>query len=171
MKNIFDTGEPNSVAIGDLVRNKVNGFEGVVTSKTVWLYATPHVMVQPNHLGEGGKLLKDYAFSEGMIEVGTAGFAPPTAPNEAELQRITLGATARDTLTGYTGVVIGLNLDFSGILGVVLAPTALDKDDLPHKHGIFESTRIEVIERAAMKQFGEAGERAQQDERERLPAA
>ena len=54
--------------LGDKVRDKVSGFEGIVTARTEWLNGCIRWSISPR-VGEDGKLPDDSWFDEQQVEV------------------------------------------------------------------------------------------------------
>lgn len=64
------------VKLGDRVRDRITGFEGIVIGITEWLYQCRRPYVQPTGLHDG-KPLEAQSFDEDQLEVVEAGaFAP-----------------------------------------------------------------------------------------------
>lgn len=68
------------IKLGDRVRDRITGFEGIVIGITDWLYQCRRPIVQPSKLDKDGELMKSESFDEDQLEVLEAGaFAPKTA--------------------------------------------------------------------------------------------
>lgn len=61
--------QPGSVQLGDLVKDKLTGFEGVVVGITQWLNACRHIGVKPIFLDKDGKPREAIWFDEPQISV------------------------------------------------------------------------------------------------------
>jgi len=59
----------NLIELGDLVKDKITGFEGVVTGYTKWLTGCDRVVVQPRQLGDSGHLRMTESFDISQIDV------------------------------------------------------------------------------------------------------
>lgn len=57
-----------SINLGDRVRDKITGFEGVVTARTEWLYGCVRVTVQPEKMKDG-KTLESQNFDEPQMKI------------------------------------------------------------------------------------------------------
>jgi len=53
---------------GDLVKDKITGFEGIVVARTEWLYQCVRISVQPQSLHDG-KPIDCQTFDEEQLEV------------------------------------------------------------------------------------------------------
>lgn len=70
---------------------------------------------------------------------------------------INLGDTARDTITGYTGVVISRHEYLNGCVRFALQPTSLDKDGKVQASEAFDVEQLEVIEESKPRSAALAG--------------
>lgn len=85
------------VQLGDRVRDRITGFEGVVIGITDWLYQGRRPIVQPSKLDKDGALQKSESFDEDLLEVIEAGAFAVTPPSPAPVAAKTGGP--RDTPT------------------------------------------------------------------------
>lgn len=72
-----------SVNLGDKVRDKITGFEGIVIGITEWLWQCRRPIVQPATLQSDGKPIDSQSFDEPQLEVIEAAVFHPfeaTAP-------------------------------------------------------------------------------------------
>jgi hypothetical protein len=67
------------VKLGDKVRDRINGFEGVVTGRADYLFGCRQVLVAPTQLGEQGKHPDSTWLDEDRVEVREEGFMPMPA--------------------------------------------------------------------------------------------
>lgn len=81
----------SKIALGDIVRDRITGFEGVAVCLTFWLYNCVRVGVQPTKLHEG-KTIAIETFDEDSLKIvgsiETVSSAPTGGPrNDAAAQR------------------------------------------------------------------------------------
>ncbi len=86
--------ELNEVKLGDIAKDSISGFKGVVVAITKWIHGCNRITLQPQGLLKGKRLEND-TFDEPQIEVlkkkthkttsGTGGWAP--APVEKSSPR------------------------------------------------------------------------------------
>lgn len=57
-----------AIALGDIARDTLTGFEGVVVAKTNWLHGCTRWTLQPRKL-EKGKLQETQSFDEPQLEL------------------------------------------------------------------------------------------------------
>lgn len=68
------------ITLGDRVRDKISGFEGVATCRTAWLYGCIRWMVSPEKLDKGGDIIAPQVFDEPQLALVSANvlkIAPP----------------------------------------------------------------------------------------------
>jgi hypothetical protein len=71
------------VNLGDKVRDRINGFEGIVTGRAVYLYGCVQVLVAPTKLAEDGKCPDSVWFDEDRVEAMAApGAERPASADE-----------------------------------------------------------------------------------------
>jgi hypothetical protein len=86
-----------SVNLGDRVRDRITGFEGIVMGITEWLYQCRRPFVQPTGLTPEGKPVEAQSFDEDQLEVLEAGaFTPQVQRPEQAPARAETGGP-RDT--------------------------------------------------------------------------
>ncbi len=57
------------VELGDIVKDKVTGFKGVVVGVTNWLYGCARAIVQPEGVNKDGKTYDNQSFDVPQLEV------------------------------------------------------------------------------------------------------
>lgn len=75
------------------------------------------------------------------------------------MAEIKLGDMARDTVTGFTGKVIGITKWLNGCTVITLKPTSLDKDGKPFESVAVDEPQVELVEAAKIpvKEKGRGG--------------
>lgn len=132
------------IKLGDIARDDLTGFEGVVTGRTHWLSNCDRLTLQPKGLRDGKP--QDAVSFDITHCILVSRDAHPAAPQSHDQQKhIALGDTARDTVTGFEGVVIArckyLTIDDR----LVLQPKTLDKDGQPQKSHGFDVVHLELV--------------------------
>lgn len=64
------------VTLGDRVRDRVSGFEGIVVCRTVWLNGCVRVSIAPEKLDKDGKVQEPSHFDEPQLVVLDKGIVP-----------------------------------------------------------------------------------------------
>lgn len=59
---------PGEVMLGDVAKDQISGFDGVVVAITEWLNGCRRITIQPQRMHEG-KLLETETFDEQQVEV------------------------------------------------------------------------------------------------------
>lgn len=57
------------VNLGDKVRDKISGFEGIATGRTEYLYKCVHILVSHDKLDKDGKIPDGFWLDEDRLEV------------------------------------------------------------------------------------------------------
>jgi hypothetical protein len=68
----------NRVELGDKVRDRLTGFEGIAIGRTQWLHGCERIIIQPDKLHEG-KTIDAMTFDEPQIDVRIEGAYEPAA--------------------------------------------------------------------------------------------
>ena len=140
--------------LGKLGRDKVSGFEGIVTSIVKFIYEDDIYYLTPNKLIKG-KFVKAERFEVGGIEIIGEGIAT-TEVKEDRLGGDNLffsmaenfGKLGRDKITGFEGIITAIVKNLHGEDRYGLHPLTksgkLKKPKLIHILG-FANERIEII--------------------------
>lgn len=99
-----------AVELGDLVKDRITGFEGVVTSVHSFLDAAQRFMVQPREL-QLGQPQKKQAFDAVDLKVLKKRVVKPLKPKTIKFE---LGDHVRDSLTIFTGKLSAVGLYING---------------------------------------------------------
>lgn len=65
------------VHLGDVARDRISGFRGVVTARTEWLYGCIRVALAPTLLKESGELREAEWFDENQVDVVERSYERP----------------------------------------------------------------------------------------------
>ena len=63
------------IKLGDIARDRITGFEGIVIATTEWLYGCRRLTLQPQHLADG-KMIDTVTFDEPQCILIHEGGAP-----------------------------------------------------------------------------------------------
>lgn len=72
-----------NINLGDLAKDRVTGFTGVVVAHTRWLNGCPRITLQPRDLDPGGKPKETQTFDELQCEIVEAGAVPCGNANQS----------------------------------------------------------------------------------------
>lgn len=134
----------NHVDNGDLVKDLLSGMEGVIISVTKWQHGCDRVQIQQRGLTEGGELHKAEVFDVQRVALVEKSVVPQ-GPLDLILTAMPLGSKARDTVTGFAGIIAAQIIGLSGQVDLLLEPDALDKDGQPKKAQAFEGSRCALV--------------------------
>ena len=65
---------PDGIELGDLVRDRITGFEGVVECISEWLNSCRRITVTPTKLDENGNPISNRTFDAPQLEIVEAGY-------------------------------------------------------------------------------------------------
>lgn len=68
--------ETQSINLGDMVRDRITGFSGVVVADTMWLNKCRRLAVQPRELDEKGRRQEQESFDVEQLELVEAAVVP-----------------------------------------------------------------------------------------------
>jgi hypothetical protein len=139
------TKELRAALPGDEAKDIVTGFRGIVTAKTTWLHGCDRITITPSKLGSDGLPIKEQTFDEQRIEVIKANKLKVTPPVADRLRELALGAEAKDTVSGFKGIIAAVTVLIGGDIHVQLEPEKLNKDGGTFEIEIFVADRVEVI--------------------------
>ena len=72
--------------------------------------------------------------------------------------RLKIGQRARDTISGFEGIVYGITEYLHGCRHICIKPTGLDKDGAPQKVQWIDEPQCEIVQAAtALEQSGDTG--------------
>lgn len=80
------------VQLGDKVRDRITGFEGIVVGMTEWLYNCRRPIVQPSTVDKDGEPGKPQSFDEPQLEILQREAFMPQQPVQASETRELVGA-------------------------------------------------------------------------------
>lgn len=114
------------VLFGDLVRDKITGFEGIATGYTDFFYGCRRIMVQPRVLKKDGDTAKSHSFDEPQLEILDRGLIqarPSFSDNPVEM-----GDEVEDLVTGFKGIVVVIATFAFSCRRIGVQPQKLKKD-------------------------------------------
>lgn len=147
-----------NLKFGDVVKDKITGFQGVVVARTIWLNNCDRLTVQPREVKDGKPILSS-SFDEPNLE-----FVESTDIKVFKVSRPTeqvdLGDVVRDVITGLSGVAIARTEWMNGCSRVYVQPKEL-KDGVPVESTTFDESDlvIEVKSEVAPKRAKTGGPR------------
>jgi hypothetical protein len=128
------------LTLGDIATDTITGFKGVVIARTEWLNGCRRYKLQPKELKKDGTPKDSSTFDEQQIALSKSGNTPATYRTSS----ISLGDTARDTITGFEGVVTGRHDWLSGELVLSIQPKRLHEGN-PIEPQSFNIEQLELV--------------------------
>lgn len=131
------------IGLGDKVRDKITGFEGLALEKSEYLNGCVQFEVQPK-IDKEGKIPDSCHIDEQQLEV-----IEETNPSKVFDPResnppITLGEEVRDTLLGFEGVAISKSTSITGYVQIDVQPKRDKEEKLPDSEYV-SAMHLEVI--------------------------
>lgn len=133
------------IALGDIARDDLTGFEGLVVGRTRWLSNCDRLALQPRALDKDGQPQKTNSFDITHCRLVTKGAVVPSSHDWERKEHIALGDTCKDEITGFEGVVTARTSWFASADSLVLQPKGLNKDGQPHATNAFEMSRLSLV--------------------------
>lgn len=132
------------IGFGDVARDRITGFTGVVTARTRWLNNCDRLVLQPREVKDG-KPIASTSFDEPNLE-----FVEHTDIEIIKVERpgepVELGDTVEDKITGLAGVAIGRTEWMNGCSRVCVQPKEL-KDGIPVESTTFDESDLRIVSR------------------------
>lgn len=129
---------------GDIVRDRITGYQGVVVARTRWLNNCDRLSVQPREVKDG-KPIEARSFDEPNLE-----FVEGTDIKVFKVSRpdvkIELGDTVQDAITNLVGIAIGRTEWMNGCSRVLVQPKEL-KDGLPVEGSTIDESDLILVSR------------------------
>ena len=130
------------IKFGDKARDLITGFEGIVIGKIDYLYGCAHVQLAATEMKDG-QPQKTQTFDEQRVEVVEKGALKITPePMECNFK---LGDKVRDKVNGFTGIVLAINNQISGLRFATVEPDKLHEGK-PIPAEAMETARLERVE-------------------------
>lgn len=133
--------------LGDMIQDKITGFQGVVTAHAKFQHNCDRVGVQSRELNDG-KPVKMQWFDITQVDV-IATEAMPVIP--ASPMTFNYGDTVKDTLSAYRGVVTGHTTWANGCIRLDIQSKEL-KDGIPVAEQYLPPTQV-ILVKAAKTQY------------------
>lgn len=84
-----------AITLGDRVKDRISGFQGIAIARTTWLHNCTRIVVQPESLTKEHKPSEDMAFDEAQLEVVKAGVHVATVARPSPIETPGTGGPAR----------------------------------------------------------------------------
>ncbi len=117
------------VELGDTVRDKITGFEGIAIEMATYLNGCVQFEVQPPINKEGKIPDSVWIDEQQLVVIEVSEIEVKVIPKEVIM--IELGNEVRDTLLGFEGIAISRNISITGYIQYEVQPKKDKEDKLP----------------------------------------
>lgn len=135
------------IRLGDLVKDRVTGFEGVAICRSEWLNRCVRITIQPRNLKDG-KVIDGDCFDIEQLEVIKQSVFD--GGNCHRLHGLELGDLVKDQITGFKGVVECVDRWLNGVVRMRVQPQKV-KDGEVVKGSYFDVNRLELSKKEVFK--------------------
>lgn len=137
----------HNVELGDLVRDRISGLEGVAVSVAEYLYNMDSIGVRPQDLRDG-KPAETIFIDRFYLEIVKKHVIDSTPPQGTLIK---LGDTVVDNVTSFKGIAIGKATWISGCIRIAVQSTDINKEKLPVEEQWFSVLQLERIKESKRK--------------------
>lgn len=123
-----------TVSCGDHVRDRISGFEGIVTSITDFIAGCRRIAVNSRELKDG-KPLESEAFDEPDLEIIEKNVIKPSKSSQEKLS-IKLGDRVRDEVTTFEGIATSITRCMSNSPYIGITPEKLHDGKPVQAHSV-----------------------------------
>jgi heat shock protein HspQ len=132
----------DEIKLGDQVKDRITGFEGVVTAMARYMNNTPRAAVKSRELREGRPQSAEW-FDLCNLELVTAGVIPVEPAGDMPFK---FGDEVKNTLSPFKGRVMGYVVHSTGCIRVGVWPNALNADSgTPVDEQYFPPQELELV--------------------------
>lgn len=142
------------IMLGDRVKDRVTGFEGIVTTKIRFLAGCVRVGVSAEKLKPDGEVMDSQTFDEPDLVVTKENVHKPVT---AKPNSIKLGDRVEHTISGFTGIVNGEAFHLSQPRTLHIAPERTKKDGDLAQVIIFDERAVKRVKPVLKKAKKETG--------------
>ncbi len=131
------------IKLGDIAKDTITGFQGVVTARTRYLSNVDRLTLHPPAIKDG-RPIESRSFDETQLErVGASNVR--VIPVERPDAPINVGDIVRHDLSGLEGVVIAMTSWLEGCSIAMIQPKEL-KDGLPVDPSAFDERLLTIVQ-------------------------
>ncbi len=138
------------IGLGDVARDKISGFEGVVTGVADFLHACHRLQLQPAKVDdETGKPKATAFFDSPQLELVKKGNYKSSLIEDHDIE---LGDLAVDCITKFEGVVVTMTRYMDMATRVSIQPSRLnEKTGLPTEAYTFNAGSLDIVKKGTFK--------------------
>jgi len=129
------------IKLGDIAKDTVTGFQGVVIGRSTYLYNVDRLTLQPRELLDG-KRQDSRSFDEPGVEFVSHSEVKAQTPASDSFY---VGDVVRERITGFEGVITCRTRWISGCYTLSVQPQGLNKDQQPFEAKAFEEPDCTLV--------------------------
>jgi heat shock protein HspQ len=139
----------SKIKLGDIARDTITGFEGIVVAHTRYLSNIDRWSINPRKVKDG-KPVESRSFDASQVSyVGESGLTP--IPIEHPAEAVELGDTVRHIMNGLEGTVVTITGWFEGCSIIGVQPKGLTEAGVPFDVMHFDERLLAVVSRKVPK--------------------
>jgi len=135
------------VALGDRVKDKISGFEGIVTSVTDYVAGCRRIGVSPETTDKGNHIDTEI-FDEPMLAVTKKNIHKPTSAFKTDFK---LGDKVKDSISGFEGICSSITKYLHADVWIGITPATL-KDGRPISPISFPAGTVNKVKEQVVKE-------------------
>lgn len=136
----------NGLKLGDIARDKITGYEGIVVTKLTYLYNSTRFGLKSSKLKDDKPIDVEFFDEYGLEFVKASNLTPAPHP----IINIELGDVVKDKITEFKGKVVGYGYWINGCIRVGVQSSTM-KDGLPVEELWIAMDQLEVISPSTSK--------------------
>lgn len=133
------------IKLGDRVKSKISGFQGVVTAWDEFFNGNIRLQVTPDRLKESGEQIEYEWFDDVDLEVVERGVFEIRMPNTTSRNRINFGDRIKDKITGFIGIATGYAIYANGCEQWLIHREKLGKDGKRYDNTWYDSAQVVTV--------------------------
>jgi hypothetical protein len=133
------------IEMGDIAKDELTGFEGVVIGRTHWLTNCDRLTLQPQAVDKEGQPSKSNSFDITHCRLVKKGVIACSTFQANMRPELALGDIARDAITGFEGVIIARAKWMNASDRLVLQPKTLKDDGQPRDNHGFDAPSCVLV--------------------------
>lgn len=132
----------DEIKLGDKVKDKITGFEGIVVSHTVFVAGCERIGVQSQELHEGKPVSVQLFDAPNLNIIEKNVISTP----EFEKNKISMGDRCVDTITKFKGIATSVTQEITGEQRIGITPEA-KSDGKPAEGYLFSASHVAKLEK------------------------
>lgn len=139
----------SEIKLGDEVKDKISGFQGIVTADALFVAGCRRIRVQSQKLHDG-EPVKGHWFDEPNLQMVKKNALPPTYKQPK--QTVKLGDRIEDKITGFKGIAVARTIFYAAPPDITVAPEALEDGTKLKDPYAFNENQLKVVKKQKEKE-------------------